>query len=69
RLATRAQNQQNRSSSTSHKGVTLAPDGKWLARCASNGKRHHIGRFESMDEALLAYRQVARQLHGSFFKE
>ena len=73
REATRAENQQNRSSCTEHKGVTLvssgAMRGKWLARCAKEGRRHHIGYFSSQAAAVDAYKQAARRLHGAFFKE
>lgn len=70
REATRAQNQMNRSSCTSHKGVTWnKARGKWSARCAANGHRHHIGYFNDINQAVAAYRMKASELHGEFFKE
>jgi len=70
RLATRSQNQMNRGSATGHKGVTWSSaQGRWLARCAVGGRRHHLGYFETLPAAIAAYKRAASQLHGQFFKE
>lgn len=69
RRASNSQNQMNRGSATGRKGVTWsAARGKWLARCAANGRRHHVGYFDDVESALAAYRAKAVELHGEFFR-
>jgi len=71
RLATRAQNMQNagaNSRNTSgYKGVHwLAAASKWQARIRHNGKRIHLGVFDTAEQADEAYRNAADSLHGEF---
>lgn len=40
--------------------------GKWRARIMSEGKKIHLGLFESPSEAHLAYCEAAKKLHGEF---
>ncbi len=39
---------------------------KWIVRIKSNGKRHHIGRYNTEEEAALAYNVAALKYHGEF---
>jgi hypothetical protein len=73
RLATRAQNNQNRGaragSSSGYKGVSWNPDkGRWAAEIVANGKRTKLGCFADPKDAARAYDAAARQLHGEFAK-
>lgn len=71
RAATNAQNQAN---SCSRKGALSQYKGvcwddskqKWLSRIRVNGVRRHLGRFESEQEAALAYDEAAKRLQGEF---
>lgn len=70
RLATQRQNAKNRrvqkSSTVGVKGVERHVSGKWRARITSDGKCHHLGLFETMEEARDAYNAAAQKLHGEF---
>jgi hypothetical protein len=71
RLATSHQNQCNqkkRCDNTSGlKGVTWCKERqKWQTGIQVNGKRIAIGRFNTKEEAYLAYCDAARRLHGEF---
>lgn len=73
RLATRSENQCNRSAhknnKSGYKGVNWNSGvGKWAARCAVNGKRKHIGYFDDVVDAASAYNRVAAEMHGSFYR-
>jgi HNH endonuclease/AP2 domain len=39
---------------------------KWVADCKVNGKRHHIGYFENLEEAKEKLQQFRQQNHGEF---
>lgn len=39
---------------------------KWQARARVNGKRHHIGLFNSAEEAGIAYEKYISNNHGDF---
>lgn len=41
---------------------------KWYAQIANNGKHHHLGTFNTAQEAAVAYNAVAHELHGEFAK-
>jgi hypothetical protein len=68
RLVTSRQQQQNtsaRQDTTSgikgvgwHKGAK-----KWYSSICDNGKRTHLGLFDSKEEAAAAYRRASRKLH------
>lgn len=47
------------------KGVTPSY-GRWTARVAFRGKRHHIGTFDTQQEAYAAYLNHAEKIHGEF---
>lgn len=61
REATRAQNNQNRRNA----GVGRC-NGKWRAYIKVYGIQRHIGMFDTEEEAIAAYRTVARQAFGEY---
>lgn len=68
REASRSENQQNM---RAPKGSTSpligacwdASRGKWIAQIGINGKRHNLGRFDSMQEAHEAYLSAKEKMH------
>ena len=71
RPATNSQNQQNRAkqktNTSGYKGVHWRKDaGKWQAQIAINGKRKHLGYFDTAEQAHEAYCKTAIELHGEF---
>lgn len=74
RLATHAQNGVNRkvpSNSTSgHKGVSQRKGAnRWRAYITVTGKRKYIGDFPTIEGAIHARTQMAKAIHGEFFRE
>ena len=66
RLATRLQQMRNRTA----KGYTWDKNrGKWSAGIHVNGKRIHLGRFNTKEEAAAAYDKAARELFGDFYRD
>ncbi len=73
RLCTHAQNMQNRAlsknSKSGIKGVYFNKKSKkWRSEIRSNGKRYCIGSFESKEDASIAYKIRAKELHGDFYR-
>lgn len=71
RVASRAQNMHNRISSSNntsgYKGVHWDKrKEKWIAAIGIDGRRKHLGNFDSSEDAARAYDQAARELHGNF---
>ncbi|CAM8763051.1 HNH endonuclease [Burkholderia pseudomallei] len=71
RVCTKAKNHLNRGlrpdSETGFKGVNWMPlHRKWRARIQMDGKRAHLGLFETAEEAHAAYCKAADDLHGEF---
>lgn len=71
RRATRSQNSMNRGvrsdNTTGSKGVNWEQSSqKYRVRIGVNGRRFHVGRFDSLEEATQAYEEKARELHGKF---
>ena len=71
RLCTPAQNSCNRGpqahSTSGFKGVSWHKVHKrWTARIRLNHKRHHIGCFDTAEDAARAYDDAARRIHGPF---
>ena len=71
RLATTSQNAMNKAKPSTSVGVLKgttyhAASGKWRAQIQENGKRKHLGTFNSEMEAHLAWKQAATLAHGDF---
>lgn len=70
RLATHAQNNQNkgiqRNSSTGVKGVYLHKAGRYRAEIKANGVRVHLGLFDSVEDARIAYVAASIKYHGEY---
>lgn len=71
RLADRSQNVQNvglRSNNTSgHRGVSYSAErGKWVAMIHHKKTAKPLGRFDTKEEAINAYRSAARRLFGEY---
>lgn len=69
RIATKGQNMQNagtHSDNTSgFKGVHLK-DGRWIAQFNHEGLKHHVGSFDTPEEAHAAYADAIQKAHGEF---
>jgi len=71
RIATKSQNGCNRlsasGSTSAFVGVHWAKyHNKWRAKIGKGGKQYHLGYFETMEEAALAYNEAAKILHLDF---
>jgi len=74
RICTHAQNMQNKGKNAKNKsgfkGVCHnkgRPINKpWRAKIKLNNKDHHLGYFNTKEQAALAYDDAARKLHGDF---
>ena len=73
REATRAQNKTNeakRTNNTSgYKGVTWNKRAqRWIAQLQCDGKKMHLGRFATAEDAYIAYVIAAKKAFGEFFR-
>lgn len=71
RLATPGDNQHNRgkpkNNTSGYKGVSFAKSlEKWTAQISVNGKRIHIGDFNTPEQAARAYNRKAKKYFGRF---
>ena len=63
------QKKQSKQTSSFYKGVYLFKrDNKWMAYINREGKRYHLGYFNSQEEAAVAYDKKAKDLFGEFAK-
>lgn len=72
REATNAENMVNigkqRNNTSGFKGVSLhKASGKWSAYCKINYKKHHLGLFNTPEEASAEYQAFAKEHHGKFY--
>lgn len=69
RVCTQRQNCQAkrslRNNTTGHRGVTF-DRGHYVARISVNGRRTHLGIFQTKEEAAAAYREAAHKYFGPF---
>jgi hypothetical protein len=69
RLADFTQNRINTATQSNNttgvRGVNKRGD-TYVARIRVRNKRHHLGSFASLEEAAVAYKKAAEQLHGEF---
>src|ERR1700741_73357 len=56
-------NAQNRIGKGKRLGVNKTYSGKWLAQIGANGKREHLGTFETKEEAIAARDAAELRLH------
>ena len=57
----------DRRNKTGHRGVFFdRARGKFAAAIKRNGKKYHLGRYDSFEDAVAAYQAAAPQYHGSF---
>jgi hypothetical protein len=61
RIVTPRENMQNRRD-TKHLGVDKLPSGRFRAAITIDGKRKHLGVFDTIEEASLKYKEVAQTL-------
>ena len=71
RVATKAQNNQNTrvrlDNRSGYRGVTWHKHtGRWRAQICVDGRRTHLGLFDTAEQAALVYDTAARQHHGAF---
>jgi hypothetical protein len=60
----------HRNSTTGVKGVFLVKlTGRFVARVTKNRRPHHIGTFDTIEEAATARREAAERLHGEFARD
>ena len=74
RFATLKENQHNSSMSCKNtstvKGVYFdKPTNKWRAQITLNGKRIHIGLYNTLEEARIARQLKAKELYGEFMNQ
>ncbi|CNI81435.1 AP2 domain [Yersinia pekkanenii] len=72
REATSAENQRNvgigKGNRSGFKGVFWEPERKkWKARVQFNKRKYTLGRFERINDAIIAYENFCQKYHGQFY--
>lgn len=70
RICTHAENMRNRKmpshNTSGFKGVKKTKSGRWSASIGFNGRNHHLGTFDSPEDAIIAYSEASRKMHVDF---
>lgn len=70
RIATRSQNMRNRKRHENNRlgarGVYRKSNGRYAAAISCDGRRYHLGNYDTVEEASIAYRAAAVVAHGEF---
>ncbi|HCK78729.1 MAG TPA: hypothetical protein DHW34_01795, partial [Actinobacteria bacterium] len=71
RKASRSENLCNtkiaKSNTSGHKGVSWdASRGKWFAKLQLHNKQYPLGRFDKIEDAVIAVEMRREQLHGEY---
>lgn len=61
-----ANQRKHRDGANPHKGVYQTKYGRWQAKILVQGKRLHLGNFQTKEEALTAYGAAAQKHFGAF---
>ncbi len=71
RATTWAKNNANRSknknSVSRFKGVSVSSHGKWQAQTKVQGNPHHLGCYDTEEEAAAVYQKFMTEVHGDYF--
>ena len=60
-------NQKYKGSASGVKGVTWnKQDKRWQSQIRANGKKFYLGKFVNLDDAIVAYKNAAKKLHGEY---
>lgn len=62
----RANQRVRRDSQTGVKGVSKTPEGKYKAKIRKDGVSYHIGHYDTVADASVAYQRMAVKLFGEF---
>lgn len=71
RICTSSQNNQNKqipiNNTSGHKGVSWRIDkNKWVVQIKKDGKNHHIGYFDKLEDAIEASKAARLKYHGDY---
>jgi hypothetical protein len=57
----------SKNNTSGHKGISWEKKrNKWVARVSHNGKYHHLGYFDKLEDALKARQEKANKLFGEY---
>jgi hypothetical protein len=72
RIVTNQQNSCNRgkysTNKTGYKGVAIYKKGRFTAQITLDGRKKHLGCFDTAEEAATIYNEAARKYHGEYAK-
>lgn len=73
RIASKSQNNMNikrKSNNTSgYTGVSVNKQGKYIAAISIGGKKHHLGTYEVLEDAVRARHEAEQKLHADWSGE